>query len=646
MQVAAQGKAPAVRYAAEELARCLGAMTGADWEVARGKQGEVRVGAFGDFDDELEPVEVDDPAWDDAYAICSTGAGLLIAGSNPRAALLGAYGFLRELGARWLWPGADGEYLPELAALSLEGWDHAYRAPFRHRGWCHEGAPGLEHELDMVEWLPRVGMNSYMLQFMHSGWFHRLWYGHYMNRQWPGERELTDEECVALDEEVIAATRQRGLLLHRVGHGWTAAALGMPAVGGWSVYSGEPPAETAELIAEVDGKREIFGGIPINTELCYSNPRAREAFHAAVLEYAQAHPEVDALHVWLSDAVNNVCECEGCQKLSQSDWYMLVLNELAPRLAQVAPGMRIVFLCYTNTMWPPDQVRLADEDRFVFMFAPIGRCYQHRIGDRSCGEDLPTQRPPRNQVVMPASNRGNVQQLEMWEDYAPPDSFAFDYHYWTPWRADYLGYDVAGLMAQDLEDYEELGVGGMVACATLRPAYPTGWAMYGTALGLAGEAPNAGEEERYYRLAFGEGGQVARELLAGVLARRAHPDQGDRWWEVLSREQAEELAKWLEEAESRLDEAAKTAANEREKTAWRVLRHWREFALYQAQAAEAYQAGDRGKAARQVAAAREFLERTEPEVHRFVDAHLMLNSLEMWQASLEGREPEMDRPRG
>ena len=38
--------------------------------------------------------------------------------------------------------------------------------------------------------------------------------------------------------------------------------------------------------------------------------------------------DVDYLHVWLSDARNNICECSKCQKDLPSDQYVRILNQL------------------------------------------------------------------------------------------------------------------------------------------------------------------------------------------------------------------------------------------------------------------------------------------------------------------------------
>ena len=607
---------PVLQYAAAELARCLFAMTG--------KDADLRLGLFADFP-ELQPVAVGDARWDDAYVIQSTGEGLVIAGINARSVLLGGYRYLRELGARWLWPGANGEYLPQLGAARVAGFAIRYAPPFRHRAICIEGAVSIEHELDYVEWMPRVGLNSYMLQFQNSGHFWRLWYSHELNDLWPEERSLSDAEAAALDDQVIAGLQQRGMLLHRVGHGWSAVALGFDVASGWPQWDGKSfPEEFRHLMAEVKGKRDLWDNSPVNTELCYSQPEARERFIAGVLDYAERHPEVDALHLWLSDANNNTCECAECTKLAPADWYLLMLNELTPRLRAINPNMHVVFLCYFNTMWPPLQVKLDPEnDNLIFRYAPITRCYRHAIGDASCGEPL-GERPPVNQVEVPRENRALVELLEQWAPFMPADSFVFDYHFWMPWRLDHIAFNLAEVMPDDVRDYAALGLKGMMACSGQRVFWPTGWPLQQMALLLAGEDAGLEEEQRYYQLAYGASWAVAEGFLDGMDERRARPAHRQDWWEGTTAEQAAATLDWLEAQEEVLQHAEASSANRRERIAWGLLRHFQEYAVLMWRLAEAWQRGDHDGAVRLVGEAEEFIKRTEPDVHRFSDGYFHL----------------------
>ena len=645
-----------IGYATQELTRCLSAMTGQT--VATGEaagESVIRLGLCSDFP-ELEQIIVADPAWDDAYTIVSGPGGLTLAGTNPRSVLMSAYGYLRELGARWLWPGAEGEHLPLLAEIPLTGFDLRWQAPFRHRAGCIEGSLSLEHILDYLEWLPRVEMNAYMVQWGDRGFgFWNRWYEHKYNDLWTERRTISDEEGQAFDEQVLDAMKLRGLLHHRVGHGWTDAALGLKSVGGAN-QEDELTEETRRLIAQVGGKRELWHGRGVVTELCNSKPEARERFIRPILEYAERHPEVDALHVWLSDGSNNTCECEDCRRLTHSDWYATILNDLSPRLRQISPNMRVVFLCYLNTLWPPEQVRLAPGcDNLVFMFAPSGRCYQHRLGAPDCGQPLPPERPPVNQVTMPQGNVGNMAFLQRWRPLLPGDgdSFLFDYHCCWDWVLDHIIYDFAELLPGDLEDAAALGLGGMMCCGTQRCFYPLSLPMLRVARSLAGRPCDEEQEREYFRIAMGAEWERAWDFIQGVDERRVHPEgkQGRweaprLWWEWTTAEHAAATVAWLDQQKAVLEEAGQSAENDRERQAWALLQHFREFAGFAWRVADAVHRGERDSA-RQIAEEMVvFLLRTEPEVHRFADTGLQLSVVKRWPEVLaeEQVEPAVETP--
>ena len=68
-----------------------------------------RLGLLEDFGlpNEAEEVELDD-----VVHIDTDENGGILAGSNPRSVLFAVYRFLKENGCRFLFPGADGEYIP------------------------------------------------------------------------------------------------------------------------------------------------------------------------------------------------------------------------------------------------------------------------------------------------------------------------------------------------------------------------------------------------------------------------------------------------------------------------------------------------------------------------------------------------------
>ncbi|NLO72985.1 MAG: DUF4838 domain-containing protein, partial [candidate division WS1 bacterium] len=512
--------------------------------------------------------------------------------------------------------------------------------PFRHRAVTTGPSSTVDLVLDCVAWLPRVEMIAFKVDIpgMPAAAWNR-WYEHRGNPAWQERRTLSEEEGRAFEGEVLAATQLRGLLYHRGGHGWVDLALRLKSIGGMD-QEADLTEESRRLTAEVKGKRGLWRRRGVWTELCYSQPEAREQFIRPIVEYVQEHPGVDALHVWLSDAGNNTCECPECRRLTHSDWYMMLLNELAPRLREINPNLRVVFLCYLNTLWPPETVRPSPEcDNLVFMFAPIDRCYQHRLGALDCGEPLPAERPAHNQVIQPWGNAIHVGLLEQWRPFTTGDSFAFDYHFWLDWVIDHLVCDLTHVIPEDIEDLAKLGLGGMMCCGTQRCFYPTALPMLRIALGLAGRETGEEQEEEYFRLAYGTEGEAAKAFLDGLDQRRVRIEWGHErwdethprvWWDWTTLKHASATVAWLREELDKLEEAARSASNAREHQAWEILLHFHQFVLLAWRVAEAVHRGER-ETAREVAEETvAYLLRTEPQVYRFTDTGLQLAEVRRW----------------
>ena len=445
---------------------------------------------------------------DDALAIIPKKGKLYLAGANPRSVLFAVYRLLEELGAVFLRPGPGGEVLPRRGRLALPRKAIREKASYRHRGICIEGAPRLEHVLGVLDWMAKKKMNSFQLQFRHSGVFWRR--GHESPEVDEATRmsRLSEEDCFALDERVIARCRELGFVVHRVGHGWTAFALGLPGYN-WEQTKRRPAKGKKSWPAEVSGKREIWDGKPVNTELCYGRREIREAVVEEVVAYARRHSEVDVLHVWMSDALNNKCECKLCAKKPMSDWYAMMMNAIGRRLKEEGLSTRALFLAYVDLLWPPARERIT-EDNVVFMYAPITRCYRHALTDAKCDAPHSLARPKLNQYEMPRTNRPYAEIAGMWKNRNLPDTFVFDYHMmWAVWQ-DGFGMDVGSVMAQDMKDLERLGLDGLVSCQCTRAFYPLPYTPNAMADLLWNKRASVGEHRRkIMKAAFGP---YAREV--------------------------------------------------------------------------------------------------------------------------------------
>ena len=76
------------------------------------------------------------------------------------------------------------EYVPTLS--NLPPLKLTETPSYRHRCLCIEGAVSFEHVRDNIEWLPRVGMNGYFIQFREGHTFFDRWYSHENNPTMPG----------------------------------------------------------------------------------------------------------------------------------------------------------------------------------------------------------------------------------------------------------------------------------------------------------------------------------------------------------------------------------------------------------------------------------------------------------------------------
>lgn len=516
------GGDPTVRFAAEELRACLVRMGVAEapMEPAAAYRADlpgIWLGTADAFPGIRMPA-VADPKWDDAVRISVKDGTGVVAGSNPRSVLLAAYRLLHEAGCRWVRPGADGAYIPRLAAGGLEA-EVCEAASYRHRGMVIEGAVSFEHVRDMIAWMPKVGMNSYFIQFREAYTFFDRWYSRMGHPA--GRREgFSVEKAGELRARAAAEIRRRGLLLHAVGHGWTCEPLGIRGLG-WEYPAEKAPAEAVHCLAEVDGKRELWGGVPLNTNLCYSNPAVRRLMAEDIARYAAEHPEVDALHIWLADGANNSCECAGCRAARPADFYVRILNEADSLLAERGLPVKLVFLIYVDLLWPPETERFANPDRFLLMFAPITRTYSRTFAPEP-GARQKSPLPPfvRNRLQFPKDVAANLAFLDAWRRVFPGDGFDFDYHFMWDHLADPGYTEAARTLHEDVKLLRGMGLNGYLSCQVQRAFLPTG--LGETVLGWTlwdASRDYEGMRKDYYAAAFGRDGEAAAAYLAELTGR-------------------------------------------------------------------------------------------------------------------------------
>lgn len=561
-----------------------------------------------------------DARLDDHYAIDATPEGISICATNPRALLLGAYRLLSELGCRFLGPTAPEEYIPIISAQDINVKLSA-AASYRHRGICIEGADSLDNVLQFLDWLPKLGYNSFFVQFKEPTPFLQRWYDHVYNPL------LSPEPLSEQDEEwayrkIDSAIALRGLLHHRVGHGWTSEAIGIYTV---CAKSEEPLSEQkASLLAKVNGKRELIGGISSNTNLCYSNPIASENFIHSVVTYATAHRELDYLHVWVADEYNNICECENCATTTLSDQYIEMLDEIDRRLSAAMCDAKIVLLLYQELLWPPIKAKLHNSERFTMMFAPISRTFEKSYAQMGpCGE-IPQYQ--RNKVTLPRNPEENLSFLKEWQSQYDIDSFIYDYPLGRAHYGDLGYYGIAKIISEDIGALRAMHLDGYMSCQELRVGFPNFFPNYVMGKRLWDDTLTFEEvTEEYFSAAYGERKANVLAYLQELsslsswdyfnkIGDRLNPELATRWGKV-----APTVKAFLAE-----DKTSGKEQNSVERIFCQRLDYHGKYCIILSKALEALAAGNAADMAENWHSFLRFVREKEMELQPFLDVYRVL----------------------
>ena len=455
---------------------------------------------------------VEDTELDDGIEIeINNGKGFVI-GSNPRATLIGVYEMLKLLGCRFLRPGPDGEVIPK---RSIKEWNISQKhiASNRYRGVVIEGADSLEIVLDFLEWMPKLGFNMFFTQFESISLFLKRFYSHPHNAN-RNSIDVPNDILDWMESIIIKKIKQLGLLQHTMGHGWTTKAVGINSCD-WEVSNVKLTEDRLDKLALIDGKRQFFGGIPIETNLCYSEPQVRNDVIDSVLQYVRNNSNAEFVHFWLADNYHNFCTCETCQLKTPSDWYVILLNELDDALTKENSPVRIVFLNYFDLLWPPIKERLKNPNRFSMIFAPITRKFSVSYADVT---DLcPVSPYVLNTSAMPGKLEENMWLLEQWRTVFQGDCFDFDYYMGKAHYGDPGYYGLAHTISRDIDKLNEIGLKGILSCQELRVSFPNSLPSY--LLGRRLWDISCDEDEvlkEYFIAAYGDCWQECRDYFRNI----------------------------------------------------------------------------------------------------------------------------------
>ena len=331
--VVADGGGEVERFAADELARYLQQITGAEFTIgaapAEGMYpislGEAARNALADVDF--------DALHEDGFVVRSSPDGLLIAGKRPLGTLYGVYHLLEKcFGVRWFMPGELGTVVPSTPDLAIGALDETQEPDFRVR-WIEDGDWALCNRMNVAVEVNEkpVGVN----------W---LWSFHTHFKLMPPED-----------------------------------------------YFDEHP----EYFALIDGVRRRPKARTQAQQLCTSNPEVIEAMAAAVCRTLEADPDIDIIALAPQDG-GGFCTCPECQALDEERpedeaWHATYSNRLAQFNNAVArivgrehPDRLIKVGAYALYMRVPLDPDYRPEPNLVIQACHTYSCNNHPIGDATC----------------------------------------------------------------------------------------------------------------------------------------------------------------------------------------------------------------------------------------------------------------------
>lgn len=545
-----------------------------------------------------------------------------IKASSQIALLIAVYRLFKEMGVRYLRPGRTNEFFPtEPIALWKQQVFISETAAYKHRGVCIEGATSFDNVKEFIDWLPKISMNSFFIQFENPYTFLKRWYEHEMNPYQTAEPfsiEIADEMSQALDQEILI----RGIQHHRVGHGWISEVLGYSSKYGWE-REVNLPEEKKPYVAQLNGQRELFLSAPLMTSLDFANQEVNEKLVAEIVKYAKGRQDVDYLHVWLSDACNNICECESCQKELISDQYVRLLNALDMALTKENLETKICFLLYHELLLAPEQERLINRDRFAMMFAPISRTFEMSYADVNF-EEIPETKPyVRNKMILPNSLEENLSYLFKWQKIFSGDSFVYDYPLGRAHYGD-LGYmNISKIIHKDIQFLEELGLNGYISCQELRAGFPHNFPNYvmGERLWHTDLSIEALKGE-YFSAMYGEEWEAAVEYLE-ELSNRSSCDYFNGLGERENAELSKDYQKAMTLAKDKLRMIEKNVIGTQltQKQEWLQLAHHRDYVMKLGQALYFMSSGDKVEAFNEWHNFLDYIRRNENQFQNNLDVY-------------------------
>ena len=499
-------------FAAEELKKYLHMMT--QWpEILITTDPKAtdgfRLGLLEDFG---LPFEGNDAETDDVVHIDTTQEGGILAGSNPRSVLFAVYRFLKLCGCRFYFPGPDGEFIPQCMPTPQQ---YHKLADSIRRAHSIEGGPAMEDVLRYIDFMPKREMNTFGLMTIEQ--YQRRYYNHQYNSDRPAEElpsAMAEEQWRGLYQ---AEAQKRGLMIHSGEHDWVARSVGLDVKKRVPYRDGlEPiPEEVLPYFALRDGKRSLYNNDIYFSQLCLSQEIVRERLAQEFVYYVENHPQIYCIGFTLGDISKKHCECEECQKMIPSDWYVMILNRIDEIMTEKGMPNKVKTLFYSDMMFPPEKIKLNNPSRFTMDYCPIYRNYNSSLGpDSVIPEPLPY---VRNAWKVPNTAEKIFSLFQGWKKVLDGPFFVYEYHFYKMHILDPGHMTFARRVYEDNMSNEFIGASGTITDGSMKSFFPNGFADYIYAESLLNKDLDYDKEfAAYYEGLYGADWQIVKDYLQNI----------------------------------------------------------------------------------------------------------------------------------
>lgn len=335
------------KYAAEELKKYLGRITGAEFIISS----ETVYPAI--------RIKHKDLSNSEAYRIEIAGKDLVLTAASDRALLYAVYDFLERLGCRWLAPDFDyyqsaAEAIPEVARLQFTLTAPVNEAPvFEYRKLDVAGSRTLESTKlkKLIEWMPKGRYNTIRFQM--------------------DKETLNPVKWDKYRADLTPEIKKRGIILEVGGHGYQHF-LNSKMENGMLFKQHPDWFGKDSTCTPIPSDRLVF-----NTE----NPEAVRYFTDKIVKFVKDRPEIDIFDFWPPD-VGRWQDCSEFRKYgTPQERQVRLANHVYTAVKKARPDIRMEIIAYSYALMPPEKTALNPE--ILLEICPINQSFEKQLYDTS-----------------------------------------------------------------------------------------------------------------------------------------------------------------------------------------------------------------------------------------------------------------------